>query len=398
MKITDEFEEKKYVLLRGLVSDDTCNSLADYLKIESKKNGWFDEQCPKSKALKNDSVFDKLLVELLPEIETVTGKKLLPSYSYARLYKPDDSLDIHLDREACEISLTLTLGFDGSVWPIYMAHPSEETNGIQKYSQKENKNINIKMPNSVSLEVGDAVLYKGCEVYHWREKYTEGKWQAQVFLHYVDANGPNREWAYDKMEVSKKKMKIENKVDSDDLVFWYYNDVLTSSDCDVLINAYSKVTQDEAGIGNPNGTTVDKSIRNVSKVDLPTYKGIGAILTAAGIDANQQRWKFDINKSNQCEFLKYSPDGGRYRGHIDTFLTTSPRSMLECRKLTVLAFLNDDFEGGKFFLQVGTNKFYPPQTKGTILVFPSFLLHGVEDVTKGVRCSVVCWLVGPWFK
>jgi PKHD-type hydroxylase len=70
----------------------------------------------------------------------------------------------------------------------------------------------------------------------------------------------------------------------------------------------------------------------------------------------------------------------------------------ECRKLTVLAFLNEDFEGGRLYLQIGHEKIYPPQNAGTVLVFPSFVLHGVEPVTKGIRRSVVTWLVGPWFK
>jgi PKHD-type hydroxylase len=70
----------------------------------------------------------------------------------------------------------------------------------------------------------------------------------------------------------------------------------------------------------------------------------------------------------------------------------------ECRKLTVLVFLNDDFEGGRLFLQNGHGKIYPPQKAGTALVFPSFMLHGVEPVTSGIRRSVVTWLVGPWFK
>jgi predicted 2-oxoglutarate/Fe(II)-dependent dioxygenase YbiX len=41
---------------------------------------------------------------------------------------------------------------------------------------------------------------------------------------------------------------------------------------------------------------------------------------------------------------------------------------------------------------------YPPQGKGTVLVFPSFMPHGVEPVTKGMRYSIVTWMVGPYFK
>jgi PKHD-type hydroxylase len=43
-------------------------------------------------------------------------------------------------------------------------------------------------------------------------------------------------------------------------------------------------------------------------------------------------------------------------------------------------------------------KIYPPQEKGDIIVFPSFMVHGVEPVTKGKRFTVVTWLVGPYFK
>jgi predicted 2-oxoglutarate/Fe(II)-dependent dioxygenase YbiX len=41
---------------------------------------------------------------------------------------------------------------------------------------------------------------------------------------------------------------------------------------------------------------------------------------------------------------------------------------------------------------------YPQQTPGTVLVFPSFMPHGVEPVTKGIRYSIVTWMVGEYFK
>lgn len=189
------------------------------------------------------------------------------------------------------------------------------------------------------------------------------------------------------------------KEDTDDLTFWYYKNLISDQECSALIQYFSKFKAQQANIGVTNSeTAVDTSIRNVNKIDLPVYNGVGALLTAVGIDANAQRWKFNIERSNQCEFLKYSKDG-RYTGHLDTYLSNRPEHWTECRKLTVLAFLNDDFVGGKFFLKVGSaDNIYPPQAKGTVLVFPSFLHHGVEDVIEGERYSIVCWMVGPWFK
>jgi hypothetical protein len=321
-----------------------------------------DPQCPLSEAVHGSLTFDKLLVDLLPHFEAVSGKKLYPTYSYARLYATGDKLKKHTDRPACEISATITLGFDGNSWPIFMG--SED--------------------NKIKMNVGDAVMYRGCEVPHWRKKYKEGQWQAQVFVHYVDANGPHAEWKYDKRPApTTEDSLMHHRV---------YTDVLTPDACDMLIRLYTKDTvpkkEPQVGVG-----TINRDIRNVERVMLPTYKDIGGRLAAVGLAANHHAWKFNITHANQAEFLIY-PEGGKYVAHVDTFLQHSD----ETRKLTVLAFLNDDFKGGKFYLMNGHNKYYPPQSKGTILVFPSFILHGVEDVEEGQRCSVVTWMVGPFFK
>lgn len=375
MTIVEEFNEKKYVHIKNFIGADDCKMLTFSLKKEAEKSDIFDSQCKKSKAVKCSPTFDQLLIDVLPYVEDITGKKLLPTYAYARWYVPGEELKPHTDRDACEISATITLGFEGDVWPIFLGKKGEEE-------------------NSVSMQIGDAVVYYGCELEHWRNEYTQGQWQAQVFLHYVDANGEKTEWMYDK----NPKLNIKEQQISD-LSYWYYDDVMTDEDCNLLIKTFSNYEGTRGDISDEKSNSkVDNSVRNVVKFPLPVYKGIGAILTAVGLNANQQRWKFDITKSNQCEFLHYPPGGGRYKSHIDVFLNNDPINIENCRKLTVLAFLNDDYKGGRFFLQIGSEKFYPPQQKGTVIVFPSFVLHGVEDVEEGERFSVVAWLVGPWFK
>jgi PKHD-type hydroxylase len=207
-----------------------------------------------------------------------------------------------------------------------------------------------------------------------------------VFLHYVDADGPHKEWKFDK--------RAGLNVPQEELRYRFFQDVLTPEACDILIKLYTSDKTDKKPpvIGTGDGT-IDKTVRNVERVMLPTYKDIGGRLAAVGLAANHAAWKFDVTHANQAEFLIY-PAGGRYQAHVDTFLAQGD----ECRKLTVLAFLNDDFKGGKFFIQDGQNKHYPPQTKGTVLVFPSFIMHGVEDIEEGQRCSVVCWMVGKFFR
>lgn len=368
---SDLFNLQNYVHIPDFLDKENCAQLVTELrKLSDAGKTTKDEQCPLSEAVHGAPVFDSLLEQLTPHFEQASGKKLYPTYAYARLYTPGDELKIHTDRPACEISATLTLGFEGDVWPIYMG----DEGGVNA--------------SKIEMGVGDAVLYRGMVKYHWREPYKEGKWQAQVFLHYVDANGPHVEWKYD------KRPKLSHHASSD-YILWSFSDALTTDACNKLIESLEKQVQGEdAVIGADDNCVVDKKIRDVKKVDLPLHRGIGATMTGMGMNANMQAWKFDVTHSNQCEYLKYDVEG-HYHAHVDTFMMPNQP---ETRKLTVLIFLNDNFEGGKFFIQNSDKKIYPPQAPGTCLVFPSFLIHGVEPVTKGIRRSIVTWLVGPWFK
>jgi hypothetical protein len=369
MNTIQMFEKNKYVHLKNILDKDTCNSLSNELKILVEQQKTIkDPQCPKSEAIHGAVIFDQLLEYCLPIFEQASGKQLYPTYSYARLYAPDDELIIHTDRESCEISATITLGFDDKCWGIFMGDNPDKSNGVQ-----------------IVMDVGDAVLYKGMEKQHWREKF-KGKWQAQVFLHYVDQNGKYADWKYDKRE----SLGIPKNDTLD--VCYTYPSAISAGFCENLIKEYSQESHEKELPYIGNGQ-VDYSVRNVKRLPLPFHAGIGGTLTAIGLNINNEFWKFNITHSNQAEFLMYDVNG-KYEEHIDTF----HKHTTECRKITVIAILNDDFEGGKFYVKNGNLKVYPKQEKGDVIVFPSFLAHGVEPVTKGQRFSVVTWLVGEYFK
>jgi hypothetical protein len=365
--VTNDFDKNGYVHLKSFLDKDNCKELTQELNkyIEQGKTEK-DPQCPLSEAVHGTQTFDSLLQELLPYFEKVCNKKLYPTYSYARLYKPGEELKKHTDRSACEISATVTLGFDGDVWSIYMAG------------------------NKVDMQVGDVVLYKGMEVEHWREKYTEGKWQAQVFLHYVDAEGPYADQKYDGRFTLGLSKNNEYDYLTNCAIFESH---ISDHFCENIINTYSQnnIPKEPPTIGKYS-LEIDKNIRNTERVILPQNVGLGATLTATALNANNHWWQYNITHSNQTEFLIYKPKG-HYTAHVDTYHKHG-----EVRKLTALAFLNDNFEGGQFFINGNGTVYYPPQKKGTVVVFPSYMVHGVEPVTKGVRYSCVTWLVGPYFK
>ena len=143
-----------------------------------------DDQVLNTYSIYGDPTFDTLLMKMLPVMKRETGLNVVPTYSYARIYKKGDIFRRHKDRPSCEISTTLNLGGDN--WDIFL-DPTGSDNVIDEYK-------NIHKPNApkgikISLKPGDMLIYSGCELEHWREPF-QGDLCGQVFLHYNHANGP----------------------------------------------------------------------------------------------------------------------------------------------------------------------------------------------------------------
>ena len=189
----------KYKVIKKAVSYDLANFIFNYFLLkrdavefmykhnihaESSLLGtWKDKQIPNTYSHYADFVMETLLVKMLPVMKEHTGLDLIPTYSYARAYKKGDELKRHKDRPSCEISTTLNLG--GDQWSIFI-DPTGSNNVIDEYK-------NIHKPNApkgdkVVLEVGDMLVYNGCDLEHWREPF-EGNICGQVFLHYNHLNG-----------------------------------------------------------------------------------------------------------------------------------------------------------------------------------------------------------------
>jgi hypothetical protein len=173
------FEADRYLVVRPLLD---ARATAFYYRVALHKARMGrmseDDQVPGTPAAGSEPLMDRLLVEMLPKMEQVTGLELFPTYSYMRVYKRGDVLHRHTDRESCEVSASLCLGFSApSRWPLWI----EAAKGKK----------------AIRLSAGEALLYRGIECPHWREAF-EGDHCAQLFLHYVDKNGPYAAWRNDK--------------------------------------------------------------------------------------------------------------------------------------------------------------------------------------------------------
>jgi len=125
-----------------------------------------------------------------------------------------------------------------------------------------------------------------------------------------------------------------------------------------------------------------------------------SILWNYATSANASCFGFDIKREFPMQYTNYdSSIEGHYGWHQDTdFLEEG----YDARKVSVVIQLSDpsEYEGGEFQFYIEEEIVSPPQfkTKGTVIVFPSFLKHRVTKVTKGSRNSLVSWIMGPHFK
>jgi len=130
---------------------------------------------------------------LTPVMEQVTGKRLVPTYDYFRIYREGDLCHVHRDREACEHSLSLTLAYsDGKQWPLELGRE-----GAKGPADIIADDFGPEPMSSLAMAVGDAVAYQGVGHRHGRTTPNPNRWSAHLFLHWVDPEGPHRDQAFD---------------------------------------------------------------------------------------------------------------------------------------------------------------------------------------------------------
>ena len=195
------FKEKKYLVIKKAISFELANFAFNYLLLKRDAvkwmqsnnyiseftpgfGSWKDKQIPNTYSIYSDMFMETLMMKVLPVMQQHTDMNLMPCYTYTRVYKKGDILKRHSDRPSCEISTTLHLG--GEPWPIFL-DPTGQKTVVDEHKQ-------IHKPNapkgiSIDLEIGDMLVYSGCELEHWREPF-EGDNCAQVFLHYNNIDGP----------------------------------------------------------------------------------------------------------------------------------------------------------------------------------------------------------------
>jgi len=182
----NSFQSAGYIKVESLVDEQTIKTLSQYFENKINRGEWVaTSEVKVGDASKfgyyADPLIEVMLKQCLPAVEEQTGLALEPTYSFSRVYQEGEELTPHTDRSSCEISVTINVACTGDIWPIWMQYEGND-------------------PVKCMLEPGDAVIYKGCEVTHWRRKLPKGQINVQFMLHYVDKNGPYAGYKFDKRE------------------------------------------------------------------------------------------------------------------------------------------------------------------------------------------------------
>lgn len=176
------FTTNGYEVIPNLVTPDIAklfNAYALFSEMQHPERIINDNQITNAYALYGDPLAEALLLHCHKSVETTTHKTVTPTYSYYRVYRSGAELKPHKDRPACEISISLCLGYDYAgadiTYPLYVEN------------------------NAIELLPGDALLYAGTEREHSRKIFEAPKnaYHVQAFLHYVDVDGPHADEAYD---------------------------------------------------------------------------------------------------------------------------------------------------------------------------------------------------------
>lgn len=184
-----DFQTKGYQVVRGAINRETAKILAMQFQMLRDNVCHIENIDPNQTIFNNDPQvtnsfawyspvgFEALLQYIRPKMQEITGKRLYPCYSYARIYYNGATMATHVDRPSCQYSCTMTIEVDKNPWEIWIT-------GL------DGKDA------SVDLDIGDMLVYRGDKLAHWRNEYKEN-YQIQVFMHFVDVEGEFANQKYD---------------------------------------------------------------------------------------------------------------------------------------------------------------------------------------------------------
>lgn len=180
----------------------------------------------------------------------------------------------------------------------------------------------------------------------------------------------------------------------------YAEQVFTPEECDT-IKKFALAQEKHAAkiVGDANKGDIEPLTRKNSIVWLhdshPELTWLFEKLAGTAVQLNEKFFKFDLwGFCEPLQFTEYSNPGDFYDQHHDKLYYSLSR------KLSVVVQLTDpdQYEGCELKLNTGGEFQTAPKTLGSVIIFPSYLLHKITPLMSGTRHSLVAWIAGPNFK
>jgi PKHD-type hydroxylase len=201
------------------------------------------------------------------------------------------------------------------------------------------------------------------------------------------------------MDQSKYMIFTNEKSLTENPLNWYWFDNgFNSEEVERIKKLVEKFELSEAGVTQK--AISDYNVRKSSTAWIPKneefywiYEKLSKYINQANLDV----WGFDLfGMAEDIQYTEYYQNGGHYDYHLDV----GNGFPLNQRKISVTVQLSDpdEYTGGDFEILIGSNPEKLPRGKGVVLIFPSFFLHRVTPVTKGIRKSLVLWVGGGSYR
>lgn len=176
----------------------------------------------------------------------------------------------------------------------------------------------------------------------------------------------------------------------------YYQGLFLPHEVDRILNFWDDDKTIKATLAGKDKYDDDLRKSSVMFIDnIPENDWIYRKLAGLAINCNNERYWFDLLGFHQeLQLTRYS-EGDFFDWHLDF-----GAGEISARKLSMTVQLSDpdEYEGGDLEFMINHKVVKAPRQKGTIVIFPSFIMHRVTPITKGVRQSIVGWVSGPPYR
>lgn len=199
---------------------------------------------------------------------------------------------------------------------------------------------------------------------------------------------------------------LYNKKTNDPQAYYWFQGALSKDEVNSIIELANKLPESKRAsvISDDTGGGARSSmIKWLPRSE--DFNWLYARMIEMSEEANNELWDFDLYSSlEDIQYTEYyASENGHYDWHQDIGVGEFPSK----RKISITIQLSDsdEYEGGDLLICTGSSgsgeldhNIVSPRGAGVGVLFPSYMMHRVTPVTRGVRRSLVLWVGGAHFK